>query len=282
MKNCLKMFVISCVALASFSVRAQNFTALQDELDDIKEELKIIHQKVYYDQANAAVGISGNGGATLSEYDEVIRNLNGKFEELEYKIKQIEERISAMNQDINTRFNMLQGKPIAAASSGMAEPKRYNATVANGAPKSIVGDTVTSGALKDLNPVGQSADSLYKQGLSALESSDTALAEQNFRLILDRYPTDKLAGNAQYWLGEVYYKNRDYKKAAVAFAKGYEDYKDGNKGADSLYKLGISMANLDKKDEACAALKALPAEFPKASEDIVNKAKTKASSLGCK
>jgi len=282
MKNFLKLFVILNVLLMSVTVQAQNFTALEDELDDIKEELKIIHQKVYYDQANAAVGISSNGAPTLSEYDEIIRNLNGKFEELEYKIKQIEERLNTMNKDIDTRFNMLQGKPIAAASGAMSELKRYAPTVANGAPKSIVGDTVTSGTLKDLNPVVESVDSLYKKGLSALEASDTLQAEQNFKLILDHYPTDKLAGNAQYWLGEVYYKNKDYKKAAVAFAKGYEDYKNGNKGADSLYKLGISMANLDKKDEACAALKNLPIEFPKANADILNKAKAKASSLGCK
>ncbi|MBO7097280.1 MAG: tol-pal system protein YbgF [Alphaproteobacteria bacterium] len=282
MKNCfVKVFAFGLV-LMSFSVQAQNLTALQDELDDIKEELKIIHQKVYYDQANAAVGLGSGNGTTLSEYDEIIRNLNGKFEELEYKIKQLDERLNTMNKDIETRFNMLQGKPIAAATGSFDEPKRYGATIANGAPKSIVGDKVTSGTLKDLGGKAEAVDVLYKQGLSALEAGDTASAEQKFYMILENYPTDKLAGNAQYWLGEVYYKNRDYKKAAVAFAKGYENYKNGNKGADSLYKLGISMASLDKKSEACSALLNLPVEFPKANADILNKAKAKASSLGCK
>ena len=84
MKNCfVKVFAFGLV-LMSFSVQAQNLTALQDELDDIKEELKIIHQKVYYDHANAAVGLGSGNGTTLSEYDEIIRNLNGKFEENNY------------------------------------------------------------------------------------------------------------------------------------------------------------------------------------------------------
>ncbi len=91
-----------------------------------------------------------------------------------------------------------------------------------------------------------------------------------------------MASNAQYWLGEVYYKDGNYAKAAVAFGKGYENYKNGNKGADSLYKLGLSMSMLGKDPEACAALKNVAVEFPKADAELKNKAKSQAQKLGCK
>lgn len=280
-KSLCAIFVL---ATFGFSLRsqAQDYTGFQDQLDDIKEELKIIHQKVYYDQANAAVSVTTNGAGNLSEYDEIIRNLNGKFEELDYKIKQLNDRLDAMNKDIDTRFNLLQGKPIAAATGGFAEQKKYGASVANGAPKSIVGDAVTSGNLKDLGAPAGEVEDVYKKALSDLNNGRQIEAEQGFQMILDRYPSDKLAGNAQFWLGEIYYRDQDYKKAVVAYKNVYVNYKDGNKGAEGLYKLGLSMQQLGKKAEACAALTNLASEFPNATADIKSKAKAQASKIGCK
>ena len=280
-KNLCAAFVLIALC-GGFDARAQNFPSVQDQLDDIREELKIIHQKVYYDQANASVSVTTNGAGNLSEYDEIIRNLNGKFEELDYKVKQLDERLNVINKDIDTRFKLLEGKPIAAASGGMSEQKRYGASVANGAPKSIVGDAVKSSKLKDLSAPAGAVEDVYKKALSDLNNGNQIEAEQGFEMILDRYPSDTLAGNAQFWLGEIYYRDQDYKKAVVAYKNVYTNYKDGNKGAESLYKLGLSMQQLGKKAEACAALTNLASEFPKASADIKNKAKSQASKIGCK
>ena len=99
---------------------------------------------------------------------------------------------------------------------------------------------------------------------------------------MTKYPDHKLAGNSQYWLGESYYGKKDYAKAAVAFAKGYEKYKDGNKGADNILKLGLSMQMLGKTEEACTAFTSLPKEFPKAADNLKTRAKTAAQELKCK
>ena len=58
-------------------------------------------------------------------------------------------------------------------------------------------------------------------------------------------------------------------------------YKNGNKGADSLFKLGMSMKELGKKAEACAAFVSMPKEFPKAETTLTEKAKKQASELKC-
>lgn len=282
MKKFLKVALAGGVVCLSANVSAQDLSAMQQEIDTLKEEVLILNRKVYRDKTDSPVSLSSNV-SSFGEYDEIIRNLNGKIDEFEYRLKQMDERINTLNADVNTRFNMLEGKPIAAGTGVVSEAKKYGPAVANGAPKSIVGDAVVANQLKDLNDTTkESVDSLYKKGLEALKIGDTGAAEQDFLLILENYPTDKLAGNAQYWLGETYYKDGNYTKAAVAFGKGYEKYKDGNKGADSLYKLGLSMSQLGKKNEACAAFKALPTEFAKAEAELKNKAKTQASKLGCK
>ncbi len=282
MKKTFLSFVFAGLISAAFPLHAQDLGIIQDQINEIKEEMVIINRKLYRDKTDSSISVTSSGTANFGEYDEIIRNLNGKIDELEFKIKQLDEKINTLSKDIDTRFNMIEGKPIAAATGSIDTTPKFGPAIANGAPRSIVGDEITSGSLNDLGGSASSAEDLYTQGLEALKYGDSALAEQNFQLILNKYPSNTLAGNAQYWLGEVYYKEKNFAKAAVAFGKGYESYKNGNKGADSLYKLGLSMSQLGKKSEACLAFKNLPTEFPKASADLKQKAKTQALQLGCK
>ena len=73
----------------------------------------------------------------------------------------------------------------------------------------------------------------------------------------------------------------NFAKAAVAFGRGYDKYKNGGKGPDCLLKLGLSMMQLGKKNEACLAFTNLPSEFPKADKTILTKAADEAKKLGC-
>ena len=87
-----------------------------------------------------------------------------------------------------------------------------------------------------------------------LQDSDYFGAEKGFKAFVQRYPQHALAGNAQYWLGETFYARRDYQNAMTAFAKGYEVYKASPKAPDNLLKLGVTLAVLGRKPDACAVL----------------------------
>jgi len=125
------------------------------------------------------------------------------------------------------------------------------------------------------------AQTLYQQGYGALLQKDYAGAEVAFSQLVDAYPSDPLAPNAQYWLGETYYVRGQYKNAADAFLKGYKKYKSGDKGPDTLLKLGMSLAELGQKDAACSTLDELKAKYPGAPEHIGDKAQTWRKKAGC-
>ncbi len=251
---------------------------LQQEIADIKEDLMVLQRQVYRTQS----GDRAPGVVQMGQYDEMIRQTAGKVDELEYKIKSLEEKINLINKDVDVRLKMIEGKSLNNPGAEAAPiPEKFAAPVAKDAPKAVVGGSIAKG--DDLPPVKtKSAAELYEAGQAALKAGNNAAAEENFNAILKKYPEDKLAGNAQYWLGESYYGRKDFKKAAVAFAKGYEQYKGGAKGADSLLKLGMSMRELGKKDEACVAFVNLPKEFPKAEAVLKEKAQTQAKAIGCK
>ena len=257
---------------------------LQVEVDQLREDVQVLQRKLYREQQDGIAPASAQDVAVkMGQFDQDLRTAVGKIDELEYKIKTLNERIDVMNKDIDVRFKMLEGKPLEGVGLGAQaqETKKFDAPVAEGAPASIVGDAISKGT--DLPKVKTlSAEEIYKQGMEALNAGDQDLAAQKFTSVMTKYPEHTLAGNAQYWLGEAYYAKKDYAKAAVAFGKGLEKYKNGNKGADSLLKLGMSMRELGKKEEACTAFKSLPTEFAKADDDIKIKAADFAKALECK
>ena len=281
MKKFRVIALAAVLAGVSGTALAQTGT-FEEELAQLREDVTFLQRQVYQNN-NADVNSltsSKNVSVQIGQFDELLRQVIGKTDELEFKIKKLNERLDVMNKDIDVRFKMLEGKPVSSSGSlELPAKNKFAAPVAKDAPKSIVGDSIKGDDLKPL----KSADvkSIYQEGLEALKAGNDKLAEEKFNIILGKFPEDKLAGNAQYWLGEVYYGRKDFTKAAVAFAKGYEKYK-GPKGPDSLLKLGMSMRELKKNEEACVAFTSLPKEFPKAEAALLNRAKSEASKLGCK
>lgn len=128
---------------------------------------------------------------------------------------------------------------------------------------------------------GTNAQALYQQGYGALLQKDYAGAEGAFRQLLDSYPSDPLAADAQYWIGESFYVRGQYKQAADAFLNGYKKYKTGQKAPDTLLKLAMSLAELGQKDAACSTFSELKAAFPQAPPHIGEEAASWRKKTGC-
>lgn len=263
---------------------AQSVREPMDEIALLREDMKVLQRQVYRTNNDMSPTSAADVAVKMGEFDEQLRQTIGRIDELEFKIKSLEDKINIINKDVDVRIKMIEGKPINntdTAPVSSAAKNTFKAPVAVAAPKSVTGDAVDAG--DDLKPVKtQSVEQMYQAGLDAVKASDYATAESKFNSILKRYPDDKLAGNAQYWVGEVYYAKKDWQRAAIAFASGLEKYKSGPKGADSLLKLGLSMRELGKKEEACQSFKSLKTEFPKAEKSIIDRAADEAKKLGCK
>ncbi|MEZ5856475.1 MAG: tol-pal system protein YbgF [Hyphomicrobiaceae bacterium] len=89
---------------------------------------------------------------------------------------------------------------------------------------------------------------LYETAYGYLLQQDYGAAEVAFDEFLRRFPGDRLAGDAQYWLGETLYVQRRYKPAGQAFLSVIEKHKDSAKVPHSLLKLAQSLEQLGQKD----------------------------------
>lgn len=239
-------------------------TYLQEQIKQIKDDIVVMQRQLYRDKndTTAPQESVSNVQMKMGEYDQMIRDMNGKVENIEYRLSTLEKKMEMIDKDIELRFSQMkrQGGSVAPAAN-------------NSAAKPV--------AALPKAPAGVSAKDLYEQALTDLKNNKLSDAETKFSQFLGSYPKDALAGNAQYWLGEVYYKQQNFAKAAVAFKDGYSKYPEGTKGPDCLLKLGLSMKALNKKEEACTAFTNIPTIFGKVNPDISKRAVDEAKALSC-
>src|SRR5262249_39493379 len=132
-------------------------------------------------------------------------------------------------------------------------------------------------------PPAESAnsDQLYHEAFKKLQDGDYPGAERGFKSFLQSNPRHVLAGNAQYWLGETYYARRDYQNAMTAFAEGYKVYKTSPKGPDNLLKLGITLAALGRKTDACEMFAKYNQDYPRATDLQKRRIEQERQKSGC-
>ncbi|MEO1607952.1 MAG: tol-pal system protein YbgF [Pseudomonadota bacterium] len=121
----------------------------------------------------------------------------------------------------------------------------------------------------------------YEAAYGLLLQQDYDGAQQAFSEFLENYPQSDLAGNAQYWLGDTYYLQGDYQKAAGAFLKGYRTYSSSAKAPDSLLKLAMSLDRLNQRAAACASLSEISEKYPQAPQHLQLRAQQEARRLRC-
>ena len=205
----------------------------------------------------------------LNQLQQSLTMLTGQIEQLQYQNQELKQKLEKMQSDYEYRLDSLEkGRPGAAGprpvppSASTAPPPPVAAPP--GAPASAAG-----------------GDQLYHDALKALNDGDYAGAERGFKTFLQRSPQSQLAGNAQYWLGETYYAQRQYQNAMAAFAEGYKAYKTSQKGPDNLLKLGITLGVLGRKNDACAVFQRFGQDYPRATDLQKRRADQERQRIGC-
>jgi tol-pal system protein YbgF len=126
----------------------------------------------------------------------------------------------------------------------------------------------TGPALASVSPSGGTPREEYDRGYGYVLRKDYALAEEVFRNFLQRYPSDRLAPDAHYWLGEAMFQRQRYRDAAESFLTVSTKYDTSGKAPDSLLRLGQSLAALGEREAGCAALAEIGRKYPRASVGV--------------
>jgi tol-pal system protein YbgF len=286
------VFVLSASAalLESGAAIGQSaeFRSLVDRLNRIERDLQGVQRRVYR-------GGGGRGGAApssvapptdprhaarlelrLNQLETELRNMTGQIEEVNFGLRQLQARLDKLVTDVDFRLQAIEQGRAGGPAGGAAQAGAANQAAPAAPPAPGQQATLSKVNLPEGTPAEQ-----YDFALSLLKQFRYGEAQQAFGTFLERNPTHKLAENAQYWLGETHYVQREFSKAAGIFLEGYRKYPKGIKAPDNLLKLGKSLAGLGKKNEACASFDRLNKEFPRAPAPVKQRAKQERDKIGC-
>jgi len=241
----------------------------------------------------------------LSELEQELRATTGRIEEMNFRLRQLDERLDKLVADVDYRLTR-QGAAAGSTPTGSQGPASPSVSPAepgaagSGAPM-VLGRMPKSemeARKGELDPserppsAGEAAEpddvlpegtprEQYAYGFGLMRKADYDEAETAFKEFLVAHPDDPLADNARYWLGETYYVRGDYARAAETFLEGYQRNKAGPKAPDTLLKLGMSLSALGKNKEACATYGELKKTLPDAPATIKGRADKERQRLGC-
>ena len=125
-----------------------------------------------------------------------------------------------------------------------------------------------SGGAASNVPQAPPADQLYNDGLRDYNANKNDLASQEFAQYLQAYGNTDLAGNAQFYLGEIAYRQGNFSGAVQAYNKVLDQYPGGNKTAAAQLKKAYALLELGQRDAGIQELRSLVSRYPKSPEAL--------------
>jgi len=146
-----------------------------------------------------------------------------------------------------------------------------------GAPTPGAGSGPAAGGAPSASAAGPppSADTLYSNGLRDLTSGKYDLAHSEFQDYLKYYGDTDLASNAQFWLGEIAYAQKNYDGAVQEYDRVINNYPKSFKLAPAHLKKGMALLELGQKSPGVKELREVVKRYPGTEEERRARAKLK-------
>jgi tol-pal system protein YbgF len=111
-----------------------------------------------------------------------------------------------------------------------------------------------------------SEEELYNKAKQAFDQGNTAQARRGFEELIQRYPGSSNADNAQFWVGETFFREKSYEKSILEYQKVIEKYPKGNKVPAALLKQGHAFLALGDKVNSRLIFEELVRKYPQSAE----------------
>ncbi len=205
--------------------------------------------------------------AQVQSLQESSQTLSGRLEEMEYLLKQKLEGFEANQLKNQERMDRL-ATDTAAVQKRMDTIDQYLNREAAQTQKPV---TPAASVVVAAKPSSDQA--LYSQAKKAFDEGNDQAARKGFEQLIADYPQSPNADNAQFWIGETYYREKWYEKAILEYQKVIEKYPSGNKTPAALLKQGLSFMNIGETGNARLVFKELVARHPNTNEAGIAKQK---------
>jgi tol-pal system protein YbgF len=273
-------FAVLLIALAFAAVQPLAAQNTKSQLIQIQTQLQIMQdnmarmQQSFDERMGAMRDMATQQTDSVNKMGVAVQNLQkslgAQTNDASSKVDQISGQVQALHDSVDELKARLvkvskQLDDMQAAQQNIVAP-------ATGQPGAAPG---AGGSAKSQAPP---ADMLYNSALGDYNAGKNDLAAQEFAQYVQVYGNTDLAGNAQFYLGEIQYRQGNFAGAVDSYNKVLDQFPGGNKGAAAQLKKGYALLELGKRDAAVQELRSLMSRYPKSPEAI--QARERLSKLG--
>lgn len=239
---------------------ASTRTLLQQSLDavtHINTEMGALQQTVQQVQANT--------GTRIDSMAQQSQGLSDNLQDVQARVAKLSQQLT----DIQNTLQSIDAK-VSSSSPASASGPTPGSMPAGGTPD---GASSNPGASQPSQMPPISADTLYQNALRDFTTGKYDMARQEFSDYTKNFPNDDLAGNAQFYLGEIDYAQGNYSEAVTQYDTVLTNYPKSFKLAASLLKKGMAEVELGKKTTGIRDLREVIRRFPGSPEEHTAQAK---------
>ena len=228
------------------------FLSMKLDLDTVRKESKVTVGAIetgFKSDVASVRKMSADIQATIDSTKSEMQALNGKLDDTTLAVKKPAEDLARYRDDADKRIIALEERILRqqtlldSLSKKMAEMAMAKKEEAISTP-----------------------DSLYLKGLDLLKAGDVVSAREQFTKFLDQNPRHELAANAQYWIGETHYSEKNYESAILAYQDVIKKYPGKEKVVAAMLKQAMAFNEIKDFKSAKFVLKKLIEGFPKSEE----------------
>jgi TolA-binding protein len=222
-----------------------------DDANRVTATVSALQQKINA-QSDAANG-------KLDTTSGQVQSLNDSVDELKSRIAKLDKSI----QDLQAQLQNVQN----ASPGGV--PAAGNSAAPGAGPAGPTGP-----AANQTPPLQET----FQAGVRDYNAAKYEVAAGEFQDVLHYYPMDDLAGTAQFYLGEIAYRQQNYADAIKSYNAVLEGFSGNSKAPAAQLRKGLALLQMNKKDAGIHELRLLIQRHPQTPEAA--QARTKLNGMG--
>ena len=281
MKYLLPIIFFIFANLFFYSLHAEESLTIKQQLDRIVQEVSDLNKAVFnksFDRND--LNLKNNQDDTerftsidirMYDFEKDIKNLTLQFEEIMFKLDDISSYIQKLENEMNIHLEEIKNK---SEIENNESSKKEKLTISEVEEENTLGKLVISEDTKEisnneeqtLEEVATNQDNELNNlpPEDRLQSALDQMMKKNYNKskisleeFIDDFPDNQLSGSAHYWLGKIYLFESNYRKAAIVFGEGVQNFPKSIKAAEMYYELSKSLKEMNKFSEACKTLSIL-------------------------
>ncbi len=238
-----------------FSVMQHLVEQTADNANQMSQTVNALQQKIN----QQSEGLSGKIDTASGQ----VQSLNDSVDELKTRIAKLDKSI----QDLQGQLQNIQGAPPSGAQPGTS-PGSDGGPGLSGAPAGPAQPMAMTPPLKET----------FQAGLRDYNTAKYSVAAGEFQDVVHYYPMDDLAGSAQFYLGEIAYRQGEYAEAIKSYNAVLEGFSGNAKAPAAQLHKGFALIQQGKKDAGVRELRLLIQRHPQTPE--ASQARAKLTAMG--